>query len=440
MGQTGVKPPRGKNRLPVPPEAESTPEAASAAVEHRPECAAPRIVRSNAEIALLVSSYQRPWHLERVLASIAAQRGVLDRIEVVVTDDGSTDQTPQIVEQFARSVPFPVQFTTHEHTGFHLARCRNEGVRASRAPYLLFLDGDCLLPPDHVEKHLRCRKPRYALGTECYRLDREVTRQVDPSVVRSGGYLQWVSTRQRRKLTGRGYKCLLYQLLGHPTKPKLFGGNFAVWRSDYEQVNGYDENFRGWGCEDDDLRLRLRRSGVRSGSLLLQTRTVHLWHPPAPSTPQRWRDGANVAYLNRPFRLTCCASGLVKRSIDSLRLSVAGRPADPTLVRRFLGKRWHQVERQPEGNRRPEIELLFLPGKGRFSGRADCNILVVLEPVRCPRRVFRQVHITVAEMSLPGCPTGRVVHFRELDAALETVLEGPNEHTCPRHPSGNTQR
>ena len=110
------------------------------------------------EIALLMSTYQRPTHLRRALESIALQEGVAGRMELVITDDGSTDETPEIVRRFAASVPFAVGFTTHPHTTFQLARCRNEGVRASRAPYMLFLDGDCVLPRDHVRIHLERRK------------------------------------------------------------------------------------------------------------------------------------------------------------------------------------------------------------------------------------------------------------------------------------------
>src|SRR5262249_30981114 len=65
------------------------------------------------EIALLVSTYQRPRHLLRALESIALQDGVAGRMQVVVTDDGSTDETSQIVAEFAARVPFPVEFTTH---------------------------------------------------------------------------------------------------------------------------------------------------------------------------------------------------------------------------------------------------------------------------------------------------------------------------------------
>src|SRR3954470_19555788 len=97
------------------------------------------------EITILVSTFERPRHVRRVLASIAAQRGVAGALEVVVTDDGSRDDTARLVRQFAASASFPVRFVTHPHDGFHISRCRNEGVAASTAPYLLFLDGDCVI-------------------------------------------------------------------------------------------------------------------------------------------------------------------------------------------------------------------------------------------------------------------------------------------------------
>src|SRR5437763_396129 len=127
---------------------------------------------SEPEIALLLSTYQRPNHLRRALESIALQQGVAGRMELVVTDDGSTDET----------------------------------------------------------------------------------RKID--------------------ITSR-----FYRLIHHPRKPKLFGNNVGIWRADFERVNGFDENFQGWGCEDDDLRHRLRKAGVYVESILRWTRSYHLWHP-----------------------------------------------------------------------------------------------------------------------------------------------------------------
>ncbi len=108
------------------------------------------------------------------------------------------------------------------------------------------------------------------------------------------------------------HKARLYRLLRHPSKPKMFGGNVGIWRSDYELVNGYDEQFRGWGCEDDDLRLRLRKVGIGICSILRWTRTYHLWHPRGETTPERWKDGKNVDYLLRRGRSSRCTHGLVK--------------------------------------------------------------------------------------------------------------------------------
>ena len=99
------------------------------------------------------------------------RKGLTRRLEVVVTDDGSVDQTPQVVAKFSRTVNFPVKFTTHPHVAFQLARCRNEGVATSNAPYLLFMDGDCVLPRNYVAIQLRCRRPGVVMAGDALYLD-----------------------------------------------------------------------------------------------------------------------------------------------------------------------------------------------------------------------------------------------------------------------------
>ncbi len=375
------------------------------------------------EIALLVSTYQKPWHLERVLTSIAMQKGVENRMQVVVTDDGSTDRTPDIVRRFARSVPFRASFTTHPHKAFQLARCRNEGVAATTAPYLLFLDGDCVLPPDHVLKHLKHRRPDYAMGGYCCRLDEQTSARFDDEAIRSGKYLDWAPRSQRFELAKRAVEARFYQLIRHPTKPKLPGGNIGVWREDYQRVNGYDENFQGWGCEDDDLRFRLRRSGVKTACILRWTWTYHLWHPPDASAPERIGQGVNVAYLNRPFRLTRCMNGLLKRSIRDVAFRLVGTPSRPAAAGALLKSHGINAdvtspERSAHGTGAAEVELLFLPGKGRFSGRADCSILVVLEHSPRAARLARKAHVVVAGRPYPGVPAGCSFQLTEFDRAL----------------------
>ena len=265
---------------------------------------------SSPEIAVLVSSYERPHHLLRVLHSLAVQRGVTGRFEVVVTDDGSEDNTAELVREFASTVPFRVGFTTHRHETFQLARCRNEGVRTSTAPYLLFLDGDCLVPPDHLWHHLRQRKPGVVFAGYCALLDQQTSARVDVDAVRSGEFMTQAAPGELQKLKRMDRKARFYEWIRHPAKPKLFGGNVGIHRADYEEVNGYDEAYEGWGCEDDDLRIRLRQAGKRIRSILRWTNTWHLWHPPGATAPREWKKGQNVKRLLRNEIPTRCVRGL----------------------------------------------------------------------------------------------------------------------------------
>ncbi len=155
---------------------------------------------STLELAVILTTYQRPKHLERSLASLALQRGMAGRFEVVVADDGSKDRTHEIVHRYSRQVDFPLKLVTHPHNGFRVAQCRNDGVRASTAPYLLFSDSDCLFPPDHLEKHLAARRPRIIRAGNSFRLDQEATARVDAAAIESAPI-----ARGFRPQNGSGY-------------------------------------------------------------------------------------------------------------------------------------------------------------------------------------------------------------------------------------------
>jgi len=268
------------------------------------------------DIAIIISTYERPQHLARCLESIAAQQGVDDRFEVVVTDDGSRDETLSFITATARRAAFPLTFTTHDHSGFQLARCRNEGTAASTAPYLLFIDGDCLLPRDHVRIHLEERRPGWVSGGDCLRLDEDTSQGVDLTAVSTGSYMDRIPADERRRIRWKARRARAYEWLRVTMRPRLSGNNIGVWRSDLERINGFDEEFVGWGLEDRDLQERLERIGVRVHSVLHRTAPIHLWHPPAPSFARNGESTANLDYFLHGDRPTFCRNGLVKEDAD----------------------------------------------------------------------------------------------------------------------------
>jgi GT2 family glycosyltransferase len=273
------------------------------------------------EISVILTTFERPRHLERSLASLALQENMAGRFEVIVVDDGSRDRTPEVVESFARTASFPVKLTTHEHLGFRVALCRNDGVRASCGSYILISDSDCLFPPHHLESHLRARKSGVIRAGNCYRLDRDTTEWLTVEDVAAGKYFGTVSYLERWRLWRRWISDVRYQLRRHPIKPKLMGFNIAISRSDLEEVNGFDEEYVGWGCEDDDFAARLRMAGKRVRSAVGYTQAYHMWHPIDPSHPGVWNQGANVQRLLHGKRAIKCRKGLVDLTNEQIESS-----------------------------------------------------------------------------------------------------------------------
>jgi glycosyltransferase involved in cell wall biosynthesis len=373
------------------------------------------------DIAVCVVTYERPRSLALVLESIAAQRGIEpSQIEVVVSDDGSKDHTPQVVEDFQKRAPFPVKFITHPHLTFQAALCRNAGAAATQAPYMLFLDGDCILPSHHLATHLKHRRRGIVFSGDCGKVAQAISQNVTPDAVRRGDYSALLSNTERRRLQKLDWKSRFYNFIKHPTKPRsLRSGDFSIWREDFNLVNGFDENFCGWGGEDDDLGWRLRRAGMRLHSLMRWTYSYHLWHPIGVTVPEKPKLAPNAQYQWRKGKLICCRNGLVKRTWKDMAVQVVGRAAKPEAVQRMIAGRIAPRS----GNGRPEVELLFLPGEGNFSGKADCNVLVALEDSEQVKRLASQAHFVVTPRANQSQQPKHVLQFPldQWDNALEAV-------------------
>ncbi len=373
--------------------------------------------RPTPEMSLVVNTYEKPRHLALVLESIARQEGVEGRFELIVADDGSRDGTEALVAAFAARVPFPVAFTSAPHDGFRLARVRNRGAALARGRTLLFLDGDSILPRDHVAIHLARRRPGVALIGDVVRLPESACAALAPDTLAGFDPRRAAPAAELARLARRHRRARWYGLVRHPDKPRLAGGNFSVWRDDYLRINGSDERYRGWGQEDDDLGLRLRAAGVRLESILDDTRTYHVWHPVDPSATPRWRDGVNVPYFLRRGRLTRCRLGLEPRGNDRVTWGLPSGAGETTLGRSIASL----LDGAPQAGPRDrcEIEVVVWPGPGRFTRRAECRLLVVERgrtddvPRALARRADQTVEADPGTAANPGD-----------SAALAATLEG----------------
>jgi glycosyltransferase involved in cell wall biosynthesis len=269
------------------------------------------------ELSLIVSTFERPQHLRRCLESIAVQDDMVDRIELIVADDGSRDVTLAMVMAFAQRMRFRVAFTTHLHDGFRLAQSRNEGAAVARADRLLFTDGDCLLPPGSLARYIAAIRPGRIAGGDSCRLDEHATAGLSVDAVRGGTYLRAVTDEERRRLDAKARHAKVYEFLRLPMRPRLYGNAIGISRTDYERLNGFDEAFVGWGLEDRDLQVRAEKLGIRVKGMF-EYAFVHQWHAVDPSWTRNAIGTANDRYYRRRTVEPSCGLGYAERRQETV--------------------------------------------------------------------------------------------------------------------------
>jgi glycosyltransferase involved in cell wall biosynthesis len=195
--------------------------------------------------------------LRRTLATLAAQAVDAALVELVVVDDGSTDETPRLLSE--TRLPFPLRVVRHEASRGRAA-ARNAGLREAAGELILFLDDDMETVPGFVEAHRaahRARERLVGIG--------DVEAHPECRVAPIDRYM---STRGAQKIRSRG-----------PLPWKYFSTNNAsVRRADLEAIGGFDERFVHYGFEDLELAWRLERERGVEFRFVPDARSLHV-HP-----------------------------------------------------------------------------------------------------------------------------------------------------------------
>jgi glycosyltransferase involved in cell wall biosynthesis len=230
--------------------------------------------------------------------------------EIVVADDGSTDDTQAVVEEFRRIAPFDVDYVRQEHRGHRRAAILNRGIERCRHPQILFTDCDSLAFSDLIEVHLRAARPDRLLCGGYVRLDREQTEKLGDDDVEAGRFEALLDAGGRRELRRKHLKARWQILRRRRRRPHNMGLNYSVPRDALVRINGYDEAFEGWGSADGDVRERMRAIGVRPFSLYDEAIVLHMWHPVERTKLDADQLRRNRAHATRKDAPARCERGL----------------------------------------------------------------------------------------------------------------------------------
>ena len=227
-------------------------------------------------VSLIISTYNRPDALSVCLDSVFKQKMLPD--EIIVGDDGSRSDTRKLIERMQQLSPVPLIHVWHEDKGFRLAMMRNKAVAKASGQYIIQIDGDVMLHPLFVADHIRLSRPGYYLkGGRC-NIERQLTEKICREA-KSHRIYPW--TKGISRAENSIHSSVLSGIFApryRRNKEMALGCNMSFWKDDFLKVNGYDENFEGWGREDSDLFFRIRALGVMKRHMKFAGIAFHLWH------------------------------------------------------------------------------------------------------------------------------------------------------------------
>ncbi|MCM8747001.1 glycosyltransferase [Thermomicrobium sp. CFH 73360] len=203
------------------------------------------------DVSIVIPARNEAATIERALHSVLAQAWPLERLEVIVVDNGSSDPTATAVQRFARLHPERLIHLVHEPR-LGVSRARNRGARSARGRVLLFLDADSRLAPTMVASVLA----HIHRGESAVSL-RVVADSTDPLDRAFFFAATWLKERVRV-----------------PTQL------CAVRRDVFWAVGGFNEGLRV--AEDYDLLRRIQTAGypvgfVTESAVWTSTRRLHRW-------------------------------------------------------------------------------------------------------------------------------------------------------------------
>jgi glycosyltransferase involved in cell wall biosynthesis len=274
-------------------------------------------------VALVITTYNNPKSLELCLLSL--QNQTYQNFEIFIADDGSGDETRDLLLRLKRVIPVPIYHYWHPDVGYRKAKINNNVFReldSKRYPVVICIDHDVILHPQFVEDHYLAHQnvnfsPLLFMGRRVDLspgLSLAITPESVQSFTRGLGLKLLVSSLKGetknvlRSARLSGPKWLLH-LIKRDRVYDLLGSNYSISSETLIQSNGYNEEFKSYWGEDGDLFVRVRNLGVKIEGLIGVAIQWHLFHERLPETKEHV-DGYQELLKNKTY--TICKNGIRK--------------------------------------------------------------------------------------------------------------------------------
>lgn len=264
-------------------------------------------------VSLLISTYNWKEALSLCLYSAFAQ--TVKPYEILIADDGSRDDTRQLIDEMREKTDIPIVHIWHEDKGFRLSAIRNRSIEKAKGDYIIQIDGDIILDKHFIADHLElAEKGCFVCGSRVLLGEKVSTRLLEgvghePSLlqVELGRILNLFRSRILRKFLSERY--------AKNRMSSIRGCNMAFWKEDLLHVNGYNESLEMWGQEDVELSYRLLHAGTHKKQLKMGGVQFHIYHKFASRENLDYHE--QVLHDVIEHNIVWCENGIIKSKARS---------------------------------------------------------------------------------------------------------------------------
>lgn len=240
--------------------------------------------------SIVFTTYNSPAWLEKVLWGFFEQTA--KDFEIVIADDGSREDTRELIERMKGETTIPIKHVWQEDDGFQKCRILNKAILASEGEYLIFTDGDCIPRKDFVEQHLRLSEPNTYLSGGYFKLPMDISQAItkEDVVSQKAFDVDWLvsmglkKTHKTMKLTASGAWASFLNKIS-PARPTWNGHSASCYKKHILAVNGFEETMQ-YGGQDCEFGDRLVNNGLKAKRIRYSAVCVHLDHKRGYITPE----------------------------------------------------------------------------------------------------------------------------------------------------------
>jgi len=248
--------------------------------------------------------------LAKVLEGLRCQTRPAD--EVIVADDGSGPETAEMIHGFMTDFLCPLYHVWQEDCGFRAARNRNKAINKSNGEYIILLDGDCIPEKHFIEDHLVLAKKGFFFQGKRVLVGKMLSSTFTQKHINTvGRRLKFAFTRE---ISNRHHliRLLLFPAIPSTSLSGIRSCNMGFFREDIFAVNGFNEDFVGWGREDSELAVRFFNYGLKKREHPFMAICYHLWHDENDRTLLKVND--ELLQKRIEYGEFSCSNGLIRLS------------------------------------------------------------------------------------------------------------------------------